>query len=334
MKLSDIGEKRLIEIASSILEQDPDEILGLGVDDAAAKPIYDDLYAVMHTDVLVESTDKLPGQSYRDLAYKAVTANVSDIAAKGAKPYALLSAIGIPRVYDLDVFEELMLGLKDSSSSYGCYVVGGDLSSSRELFIAITILGLTYRDRIMGRRGAKPGDLVCVTGEIGYTSLAYKILFDGWRVDDDLRRTVLERIYRPRARLDEGLTLASTGVVSSCMDVSDGLAISLNTLAEVNGVSILIDRIPIPEGVSYVAERYGMDPIDIALYEGGEEYELLFTVKPSGLRIVEDALSKLGCRFSVIGYVAEGLGVYLSHGERVEARGWQHFVGWSSRSTS
>ncbi|MEM2350385.1 MAG: AIR synthase related protein, partial [Candidatus Bathyarchaeia archaeon] len=129
MKLSDLGERKLIEIASSILEQDPDEILGLGVDDAAAKPICEDLYLVMHTDVVVESTDRLPGQSYRDLAWKAVTANISDIAAKGAKPYALLSAIGIPGIYSLEVFEELMAGLRDSSSTYGCYIVGGDLSS-------------------------------------------------------------------------------------------------------------------------------------------------------------------------------------------------------------
>lgn len=328
MRLSDIGERKLIEMVLSILEQDPDEILGLGLDDAAAKPVYGDLCVVMHTDVLVESTDRLPGQSYRDLAWKAVTASISDIAAKGVKPYALLSAVGVPEVYDVQVLEDLMLGLRDSSSSYGCYIVGGDLSSSRDLFIAITVIGLAYRDRIIGRRGAKPGDLLCLTGDIGYTSLAYRILFDGWSVSDDLKSIVLERIYKPRARLDEGLALASTGVVSSCMDVSDGLAVSLNILSEVNGVSIIVDRIPIPEEVSHAMEENGVDPIDAALYDGGEEYELLFTVKPNGLNLIDDTLSKLGSKFSVIGRVADGLGVYLSSGRRVEARGWQHFKGW------
>ncbi|MEM2739890.1 MAG: thiamine-phosphate kinase [Candidatus Bathyarchaeia archaeon] len=328
MKLSDLGERKLIEILSSILEQDPDEMLGLGVDDAAAKPVYGDLCIVMHTDVFVESADRLPGQSYRDLAWKAVTANVSDIAAKGAKPYAILSAIGIPETYDLKIFEELMIGLKGASSGYGCYVVGGDLTSSRELFIAIAILGLAYKNRVIGRRGAKPGDLVCLTGEAGYTALAYKILFDRWDVDRDLKHRVLERVYKPKARLDEGLALASTGVVSSCMDVSDGLAISLNTLAEINSVSIIVDDIPISRGVSSIIERYGMDPIYTALYEGGEEYELLFTVRSSGLKSIEEALSRIGSRFSVIGRVAEGCGVYLSSGVRVEARGWQHFLGW------
>jgi thiamine-monophosphate kinase len=328
MKLSDVGERKLIEIISSILEQDPDELLGLGVDDAAAKPVYKDLCIVMHTDVFVESTDKLPGQSYRDLAWKAVTANVSDIAAKGAKPYAMLSAVGMPGTYDLDVFEELMMGLDDASSEYGCHIVGGDLTSSRELFIAITILGLAYRDRIIGRRGARPGDIVCLTGEIGYTALAYKILFDRWDVKEDLKYRVLDRVYKPKARLDEGLALASTGAISSCMDVSDGLAVSLNTLAEINRVSIIIDEIPVPREVSSIIEGYGMDPKYTVLYEGGEEYELLFTVKPSRLKIVEEALSKLGSRFSIIGRVIEGSGVYLSSGGRIEARGWQHFFRW------
>jgi thiamine-monophosphate kinase len=328
MKLSDVGERKLIEIISSILKQDPDEILGLGIDDAAAKPVYRDLCIVMHTDVFVESTDKLPNQSYRNLAWKAVTANVSDIAAKGAKPYAILSAIGIPETYDLDIFEELIIGLNDASSEYGCYVVGGDLTSSRELFVAITILGLAHRDRIIGRRGAKPGDIVCLTGEIGYTALAYKILFDGWYVNGDIKYKVLERVYKPKARLDEGLTLASTGAISSCMDVSDGLAVSLNTLAEINRVSIIIDDIPVPMEVSSIIEGYGMDPKYTVLYEGGEEYELLFTVKPSELKLVEEALSRLGSRFSIIGRVAEGRGVYLSSGVRIEARGWQHFFRW------
>lgn len=334
MKLSDLGERKLIEIASSILGQDPDEILGLGIDDAAAKPICEDLYLVMHTDVVVESTDRLPGQSYRDLAWKAVTANISDIAAKGAKPYALLSAIGIPGMYSLEVFEELMSGLRDSSSTYGCYIVGGDLSSSRELFIAIAILGLARRDRIMGRRGAKPGDLVCITGEVGYTSLAYRVLFDEWRIDSDLKQVVLERVYRPKARLKEGLALASTGVVSSCMDVSDGLALSLNTLSEVNSVSIIIDHIPIPREVLHAVESYGVNPIDLALYGGGEEYELLFTVKPDGLKLVEDKLSSLESSFTVIGRIAEGAGVYFASGRRIEARGWQHFLDWGSKPTS
>ncbi|MEM2350386.1 MAG: thiamine-phosphate kinase, partial [Candidatus Bathyarchaeia archaeon] len=248
--------------------------------------------------------------------------------------YALLSAIGIPGIYSLEVFEELMAGLRDSSSTYGCYIVGGDLSSSRELFIALAILGLTHRDRIMGRRGAKPGDLVCITGEIGYTSLAYRVLFDEWCIDSDLRRIVLDRAYRPIARLKEGLALASTGVVSSCMDISDGLAISLNTLSEVNNVSIIIDHIPIPREVLEAVGRYSVDPIDLVLYGGGEEYELLFTVKPDGLKLVEDKLSSLKSSFTVIGRVSEGAGVYFTSGRRVEARGWQHFLDWGSKPTS
>lgn len=324
MRVSDLGERALIRHLWSILEPDPEELLGAGLDDAIAKQIGADLILVCHADMWVEHTDMLPGMSWRMAGRKAVVANISDLAAKGVKPLGLLFSIGLPPRFPLGFFQELIEGLGRGASEYETHILGGDLGESREVVVSGFIFGISHRERLMSRRGAEPGDVVAVTGLLGLTSVGFKILLDRLKAPNRIREKALNSLYKPVARLKEGLALAGCGAVTASMDISDGLALSLNQLVEANGTSIVLDRLPVAEEAKLFAELHGLNLEELVLYEGGEEYELLLTVKPEMWVEAVKAVKGVGGSLYKIGTVQRGEGVYTADGKTIEARGWEH----------
>jgi thiamine-monophosphate kinase len=281
--------------------------------------------AVLKTDMLVGSTDVPPGMTMREAARKAVVANVSDLAAKGAKPYAGLVALGLPASLTRHDVREIAEGLSGGAEEYGFPLVGGDTNESKDLVMSIALFGLIDERKLILRSGARVGDIVAVTGEFGSASAGLRALLDQRMRPGKLSRELTQAVYHPTAELNLGLRLASTDAVTASIDSSDGLAWSLHELSKMSGVGIRVEAIPISNAARQFAARYGYNASDLALY-GGEEYKLIVTVKPALLRTAQKATRG---RLKAIGVVtkrSEGIRLARSGGDtKIRMQGWEHF---------
>lgn len=322
-----LGERRIIEIIRRNLDVMPRMPIPFG-DDVSAYDLGKGKLAILKTDMLVGKTDVPPSMSLWQAARKAVVMNVSDFAAKGAKPFVLLVSLGLPPDLSKKNVEEIGKGLNAGAREYGVYVVGGDTGEASDLVISVSLFGTVKKNDVVLRSGAKPEDIVAVTGCFGKTSAGLKILLKGFAVAEGLRRPLVESVLMPRARLKEGLALCQTGAVSSAIDSSDGLAWCLHEIANASNVGFHIDRVPVAEEAKRFADENGLDPVELALH-GGEEYELVVTVKPELWNKAEASVKNAGGRLICIGKVVAGKRVQLeTEGEKraIERRGYEHFV--------
>jgi len=291
-------------------------------DDVSAVDIGNRKLAVIKTDMLVGKTDVPPQMTLRQAARKAVIMNVSDLAAKGVKPIALLASIGVPRDFRKRDIEQIGEGLNTGAREYGAYVLGGDTNEASDLVISCAIFGIGEKKHMMLRSGAKPGDIVAVTGFFGKTTAGLKILLQNLSAPSRIKKTLLDSVLMPRARLNEGLALAETGAVTASIDSSDGLAWSLHELSKASHVGFLIDKIPIAEEAQQLGKMHKLNTIELSLY-GGEEYEIVVTVKP---KLWQKASEKVPL-IRIGGVTKEKTLVFKARKKTfpIEARGWEHF---------
>jgi thiamine-monophosphate kinase len=290
VKLSELGEFGLIaELARRRLAE------GIGDDTAVL-----DGGLVVTQDTLVERIHfRLESTSWRDLGYKAAAVNLSDLAAAGAEPEALLVSLALRVDTDAASVYELYEGIREA----GVPVRGGDTTRGDRVYLSVTAIGRS--GRVPGRGGAGPGDLLVVTGPLGGSAAGLAALERGLEGFDELVR--LHR--RPSPRLDAGRLLAP--VAHALIDLSDGIASDARRIAERSGCALEIDvgALPLMGGI----DRVGPDPF----WTMGEDYELLAALAPG------DA-ERLG--FPVVGRCVEGSGVkLLLDGEPVDVTGWDHF---------
>jgi thiamine-monophosphate kinase len=321
-----LGERRIINFIKSRLSVMPGLPVPFG-DDVSAVSIGGGRIAVLKTDMLVDKTDVPRGMSLWQAARKAVVMNVSDFAAKGVKPAAALVSLGLPRKLMRKDVEEIARGLNAGAQEYGAYVIGGDTNEASDVVIAVSLFGMTKRKALILRSGAKAGDIVAVTGFFGKTAAGLRLLLNGYAASKELREVLLRSVCMPKARLCEGLALCRSGAVSASIDSSDGLAWSLHELARASGVGFMVNSVPVADEVLRFAEFNGLDALGLALY-GGEEYELVVTVKPKRWAEAETAVESAEGHLLPIGKVTREKQVQLNiNGERraVEARGWEHF---------
>lgn len=322
----DLGERKLITLIQSHLSVMPGLPVPFG-DDVSAVNIGGGRVAVLKADMLMGKTDVPRSMSLWQAARKAVVMNISDFAAKGVEPTALLVSLGLPRDFIRKDVEEIARGLNAAALEYGAYIVGGDTSEASDMVVAISLFGTAKRKALMLRRGAKAGDIVAVTGFFGKTAAGLRLLLDGCAASKELHEVLLRSVCMPKARLCEGLALRNSGAVSASIDSSDGLAWSLHELARMSGVGFMVNSVPIANEVLRFAEFNRLDPLELALY-GGEEYELVVTVKPKRWADAETAVEATGGRLLPIGRVQKDRQVLLNvDGKKcpVEARGWEHF---------
>lgn len=284
--------------------------IGIG-HDCAALPDRDG-YLLLKCDIAVEGRHfvrgLIPGP---DIGWRIATATCSDIAASGGRPVAALVSLGVPRDCPERDLEEIYDGLAEAARAYGFDVLGGNVSGAGELFIDVFMTGRGRR--FIPRSGAKPGDLVVLSGPLGDSAAGLEVLRSGGSLDHPLAL----RHRRPKARLD--LVDALQASVHACIDISDGLSSELNHLAKASGACLTVERqrIPVSDALRAHCAQTGKDPVDYAL-SGGEDYELLFTVpRGGGLQ----PFGGLGTR--VIGEVAAGSGVLLD-GKPLAPTGWDH----------
>jgi thiamine-monophosphate kinase len=324
--LEDVGERSLIEIIKRNLDTLPDSPVPFG-DDVSAVSIDSESVAVLKTDMLMDKTDVPVGMSLRQAARKAVVMNVSDFAAKGVQPLVALVSLGLPRTLSTRDVEEIAEGLNAGAREYGAYVVGGDTGEASDLVIAVSLYGTALKKELMLRSGAKAGDVVAVTGFFGKPAAGLRLLSEGFEVSSGLREVLVNSVFMPKARLKEGLALARSGAVSSSIDSSDGLAWSLHELSRLSGVGFVVDKVPVADEAKRFTEPSGFDAVELSLY-GGEEYELVVTVKPERWADAKNAVESVGGVLLPVGKATHAKQVVLDlDGEKslIEARGWEHF---------
>jgi thiamine-monophosphate kinase len=320
MRLSEIGEREAVKrIIARAAEKTSSTNIGPG-DDAAAIDM-GLVYLVASTDIVSQGTHFLPGMTHRQLGWTCAAVNFSDVAAMGARPIGLLVSLGLPRDFESEHLDEMVGGVIDCCDSVGAELLGGDTKESQEIVLAGTALGTVAKRGILLRKGANPGDLLAVTGSLGLAAAGFQ------SVSNNLGNRKAEKaIMEPRPRVKEGMILAAAGCVTSCMDISDGLALTVHGLAEASGVGFEVDygAIPVDRDVIEIAKRSGMPQEDLVLYYGGD-YQLLFTFSPGGLNALRN---RLGKEFAVIGKAVPGNECRLvKDGRRtpLEKRGYEHF---------
>ncbi|MEM1589964.1 MAG: thiamine-phosphate kinase [Candidatus Bathyarchaeia archaeon] len=324
-RLEDIGERKAITLILKHLDKMPQMPIPFG-DDVSAYPIGDELL-VLKTDMLVDKTDVPKGMSLWQAARKVIVMNVSDFAAKGVKPLAALVSLGLPKNTTKKGLEEIAEGLNAGAREYGVYILGGDTNEASDLVISVSMFGTAKKDALMLRSGAKPDDIVAVTGFFGKTSAGLKILLENFEAPRDVRDVLLEAVLMPKARLNEGLALSACGAVTAAIDSSDGLAWSLHEIAWASGVGFVIDNVPVAAEAVEFAELNGLDPLELALY-GGEEYELVLTINPKHWDKAEEAVKRVGGTLIMIGRVVAQKRVLLEfEGKKrvIKPKGWEHF---------
>jgi thiamine-monophosphate kinase len=321
-----LGERRIIEIIQRQLDPMPKMPVPFG-DDVSACEIRGGDLAVLKTDMLVGKTDVPKGMSLWQAARKAVVMNVSDFAAKGVKPIAMLVSLGIPQNQSQNDVEQIGAGLNAGAREYGAYIIGGDTGEASDLVISLSVFGLASKGKLMLRDGARPGDILAVTGPFGKSSAGLKILVEDLKGSGRLRKVLVESVLTPHARLEEGLALSQTGVVSAAIDSSDGLAWSLHEIARASKVGVSINSLPVAEEAAKFATTNKLDPSALALY-GGEEYELVLTVRPRMWIRAERAVERVGGTLLRIGRVTAEKNVLLKTSREhvlIAPKGYEHF---------
>ncbi|MDD3652965.1 MAG: thiamine-phosphate kinase [Desulfotomaculaceae bacterium] len=284
MKINRFGEEKIISLINSKVSTTSSKVV-TGIGDDAAVIDAGDRYEIITTDMLVEGVHfNLGFTDAYHLGRKSLAINLSDIAAMGGEPLYYLVAISLPGHTKVQFVEELYRGMQDLALIHGANLIGGDTVGAEEkVVIAVTATGQVKKDEIIFRHGAKPGDLVYVSGFLGDSAAGLKIMFEGLRgrLAPEIENYLIKRHIDPEPRLNLGRRLAVNKLASALNDISDGLVKKLWEIARSSEVQIKIDpeTIPISDQLGCFSKCLDLSPIDLALH-GGEDYELLFTVPP------------------------------------------------------
>lgn len=333
-EISTLGEFGLIRHLTDSLELKNESSLQ-GVGDDAAILDYKDKQVLVTTDLLLEGIHfDLIYMPLKHLGYKSAVVNFSDIYAMNGTPKQITVSLGISKRFSVEDMDEFYSGLKLACEIYGVDIIGGDTSASLTgLTISITCIGEGEKGQVIRRSGAKETDLICVSGDLGAAYMGLQLLEREKRVfkgekdftpDFSGKEYLLERQLKPEARKDIVVSLRNAGILPTAMiDISDGLSSELLHISKESNVGCRIyeDRLPIDYQTAVMAEQFNMNLITAAL-NGGEDYELLFTVPLTD----HDKVSKLK-GIKVIGHITKSsLGNYLvgRDGGEVElkAQGW------------
>ena len=291
-------------------------VFGQGLYDDVGFIRYGDKYCLFNIDTFVESSDAPPGMGYRHIGWKSVVSSISDIFVKGGKPVYLCISLTL-RSVDVNLIEDLALGLKEAAREYKLEILKWDTNSSRDLSITVTSIGFSDKPPIL-RSGAKTGDIIVTTDYFGLEKLGLKILLGEIKnIDRNIGEKAVDRFLRPRINSDLYEEIFTNLHINASIDSSDGLARSLWEISRASNKKIELINLPIHPILTSTG-MYEEELIDYVLY-GGEEYNGIFCIPEEEKGLSE----KLGLIY--LGKVREeGVGVFDHKGELIRDLGWLH----------
>lgn len=327
----DLGEFGLIDRLLARLGSSRDGVVVGPGDDAAAVSL-GGARGLATADLLLEGVHFDMGlSSPADVGWKALAANLSDIAAMGGVPRYALVSLGAPAATPLTTLEEIYGGLGECARAFSVSVVGGDTVHSDSIIVSLAVLGEPGPAGIVTRGGAKTGDLVCVTGAVGGAAAGLAVLRAS--AEDRRAASLIERFpalasahRRPAPRVREGLAAATSGA-AAMIDVSDGLAADVSHICESSSVGVTLRSAPLADGVGEVAAWLSRDALEFAL-GGGDDYELAIAIAPDRGEALASALAPTPV--SIAGEIVEGTQRVLQRPDGsttdLAKLGWDHFA--------
>jgi thiamine-monophosphate kinase len=324
--LKNLGEIEVIHLLQAYIDSSD-----IGSIEDAYLCNYTNPRLLVNVDTMSKNSDFLPQQTWNQIGSKLVVITFSDLGAKGAEPKQFLSSLVLENTMEETELRELVESIQKTSHKYNATYFGGDLGSSSEAVLTGIGLGSISEGKILSRGNAKQGDLVCVTGYFGLTSIGFDyLLYPTSRKFDNVPDTLLNRaiqlLYEPQPRISEGILLSKHELATASIDSSDGLAISLHWLSQASNLGIVINDLPIDPELN---QNFDSQEIvkELTLF-GGEEYELVFTIPPTKKEELQELFEKSNLNFHVIGNCIASKGVFISTNDiltPVQMRGWDAF---------
>lgn len=304
LKVADIGEKELVKYIIANSKE-------ITADDTAVTQ-FSSTNLISTCDMLIQSRHFPENMSYFNIGFKAVTVNVSDLAAMGAEPLGFLLAIAIPKDLELESFKEIIDGVLSACDYYSIPLIGGDTNEASEIIISGTALGLCDEPLMMDNYSI--GDVVAVTGDIGLAALGFEL--------EDFNNIYVKKALKPLARINEGITLKNSGATSAT-DITDGLASELYQIKKDSfGFMIYEELLNISDEYKQYCKNLGLNYLDL-IFHVGEDFELLFTMP-------KEKLKNLDIDYRVIGEVtgSDVVELTLENGfvEKIKNKGYEHYV--------
>jgi thiamine-monophosphate kinase len=331
MKVSELGEFGLIDLLAKMVSGSQNNqlapkqlVVGIG-DDAAVW--HDDASTKLATvDSMIEDVHfSLSTISWKELGWKSLAINLSDIAAMGGMPKYALVSLALPGNTEVDDVTALYEGMMELAKQFQVAIVGGDTCKSPVVSVTVTVLGRSQSQQILSRATARPGDNIAVTGYLGGAAAGLDMLTNKLRFDPEVTTYLRDAFLRPRPRIAEGQLLVKQGVATA-IDISDGLLSDLRQICKASRVSARVEvaRLPVSP---MVRDNFGEKALELAL-AGGEDYELLFTTSTG---VINRVKGEAPCPITIIGKITEGkpgeVSLFDTNGNPVNLRqaGWEHF---------
>jgi len=334
LKMEDLGEFGFIRsIQDACLVSSSKLIKGIGDDCAVIGP-YEDKVFLITTDLLLEDVhfilNKIPPDH---LGEKAVSVNLSDIAAMGGTPRHLFVSLAIPKQMSAETMHAVYNGIKTACRRHDVNILGGDTSASPDrLMINVTVVGESHEKEVLYRSGAQPGDSIYITGTIGDSAAGLKLIKEDASAPEPLASALIEAHNRPSPFLKAGLTIARSRLASAMIDLSDGLVSDLWHICEASnvGARLIQSALPLSDELKKMAEINGLDPYILAL-SGGEDYRLLITVPKENIDRFQKMIEESDkCPIFHVGEITgdNGIGIILPNGmkDRLDITGFDHFI--------
>ncbi len=330
MKVSELGEFGLIDLLAKMVGGGQDERLLIGIGDDAAAWRGDTSIQLATVDSFIQDVHFPSGlASWKELGWKALAVDLSDIAAMGGLPRYALVSLALPDSTEVSDVTALYSGMLELANQFGVTIVGGDISRAPLVAITIAVFGSSQKKQVLTRSSAKPGELVAVTGYLGAAAAGLEMLTKHLQFGSKATDSLGQAFRRPYPRVEVGQILVDKGV-RAAIDISDGLIADLNRICHKScvGAKIEVDRVPVMPAVK---ANFGARALELAL-SGGEDYELIFT---AGSEIIEQVKASTSCPITVIGEIIlpdgkdgeNEVSLVDGHGRpvRLTKTGWEHF---------
>lgn len=325
--IENLKEEGIIELISSYVK--PNSRVKLGIGDDCAVIDSENLEDILvTTDMLVEGTHFLiPKFEAKGLGSKSMLSNISDIVAMGGKPLFALLSIGLRPTTNVEFLKEFIEGFVTAGEKYGVSLIGGDTVRGERIVISVTLIGTCKRERYVTRKGVGTEEAILITGIPGESAIGLEAIIKGYQEKN--LEYFIKKHYEPEIKMELARVLAEENLITSMIDISDGLYKDAERISKINNIAIVIEeeKLPLPQLNEEVQKILEKPIIDYVLF-GGEDYELLFTVKKYNLERVLEISEKLGVKVTQIGFTKPGLGVYIKRGEEIrelQHKGFEHF---------